>query len=278
MKYFTLSNQTKIPSIGFGTYKAKGEIAIEAVTNALRTGYTHIDTAAVYENEQEIGFAINDAKIPRESLFLTSKLWNKERGFNTTLKAFEKTLTRLKTDYLDLYLIHWPADPHQFDNWAELNTETWRAFEKLYQEGKIKAIGVSNFLPKHLDALIAKSTISPMVNQIEFHPGYWQQEVTEYCKGKDILVQAWSPLGRAKILENKTLTNIAEKYNKTTAQICLRWVLHHKVLPLPKTVTPKRMKENLDIFDFELSTEEISLIDKLPQMGFSKLHPETADF
>lgn len=230
---FILSNGCKIPCVGFGTWQTPdGDTAVSSVKAALNSGYKHIDTAAVYGNEKSVGTGIAESKVSREELFVTSKVWNKDRGYEKTIAAFNKTLEDLGLDYLDLYLIHWPANVKQFSNWDEINLETWRAMTKLYKEGKIRAIGVSNFLPHHLKSLM-KTEIPPMVNQIEFHPGQMQNETVDYCKKHNMLVEAWSPLGTGRMLSNETLKEIAAKYNKSVAQLCIRWCLQNEVLPLP---------------------------------------------
>lgn len=198
---FTLANGIGIPCVGFGTWQTPdGATAVESVRAAIEAGYRHIDTAAIYENEVGVGEGVRaglaSAGLAREDVFVTSKLWNSERGYDSTLKAFDATMERLGFGYLDLYLIHWPAAPHQFDNWEELNSETWRAFEHLYATGRVKAIGVSNFKPSHLEPLLASADVAPMVNQIEYHIGFDQSETLEFCKAHDIVVEAWSPLGQ----------------------------------------------------------------------------------
>lgn len=279
MENYTLQNGVEIPEIGFGTWQTPdGETALKAVKSALEAGYTHIDTAAIYGNEKSIGKAIKESGADRNSLFITSKLWNSERGYDSTLKAFEKTCTDLQTDYLDLYLIHWPANSQQFSNWAELNAETWRAFEDLYNAGKIRAIGVSNFLVHHLNELIKSAEIIPMVNQIEFHPGFMQAGTVEFCRTNNMLIEAWSPLGTGKMLDNPDLKDIAAHYHVSVAQLCIRWCLQNKTLPLPKSVTPERIQQNLKVFDFEISAEDMQRIDELPFIGGSGLNPDEVSF
>ncbi|MEJ1222925.1 aldo/keto reductase [Sediminicola sp. 1XM1-17] len=277
--YFTLNNNVKIPSVGFGTWQTPdGDAALNAIKTAVQNGYRHIDTAAIYANEKGVGMGIKACGIERKELFVTSKVWNTERGYESTLKAFEKSLKDLQLDYLDLYLIHWPAAAHQFDNWQQINSDTWRAMEKLYTEGKIRAIGVSNFLEHHLEPLLAKAKVSPAVNQIEYHPGCMQQNCVQFCADHNILVQGWSPLGRGKVLDHKMLQEIAQKYHKTVAQLCIRWALQNDVLPLPKSSTPHRIRENFDIFDFEISASDIASINQLEDLGRSGLHPDTIEF
>lgn len=275
---FELNNGYKIPCVGFGTWQTPdGETAVNSVKAAILAGYRHIDTAACYGNEQSVGQGIIEAGVPREELFITSKVWNTERGYEKTLAAFEKTLADLQTDYLDLYLIHWPASVNQFENWEELNVGTWKAMTELYKAGKIKSIGVSNFMEHHLEALM-KTEVKPMVNQIEYHPGQMQEEVVKYCQENDILVEAWSPLGTGRILNNETLKEIAAKYDKSVAQICIKWVLQNGLLPLPKSVTPSRIEENTKVFDFVISDEDMKTIDAMEYCGGSGWHPDEVDF
>ena len=274
-----LSNGVTIPGLGYGTYQTPPEDAYRAVTDALAVGYRHIDTAARYGNESGVGQAVKDSGLKREEVFITSKLWNTERGYDKTMAAFEKTLAELGTDYLDLYLIHWPANEKQFgQEAAALNLDTWRAFEDLYKVGKIKAIGVSNFMPNHLEALLAQAEIKPMVNQIEVHPGWPQTEVIRYCQRNDILVEAWAPLGEAAALSNSVLAKIAAKYDHTPAQVCLRWEIQQGILPLPKSVHKERMAENTKLFDFELTEDEMDIIGALRNLGGQCKVPDQVDF
>ena len=269
MKYYQLNNGNKIPAIGFGTYKAQEDEGIASVKKAIETGYRLIDTAAKYENEEAVGKAIKQSGVAREELMITTKLWRENLGYESTKKAFETSLAKLDLDYIDLYLIHWPANAKNYENWQKANNDSWRAMEELVKEGKIKNIGVSNFWPEHLEPLLEAAEIEPVINQIEFHPGYWQPELTRYCKEKNILVEAWSPLARGKVFESEEIKAIAKKYNKSVAQICLRWILEHNALVIPKSSTPERIEDNFDIFDFQLNAEDIKTIDNLPQMGFS---------
>ena len=278
-KYVTLKNGVKIQSIGFGTWQAAdGEVAYNAVKTALECGYRHLDCAAIYRNEASLGRAVRESGIPREEIFVTSKLWTKKRGYENAKAAFAKTMDQLGLDYLDLYLIHWPASHTRFEDWKEINAETWRALEELYEEGKIKAIGVSNFMVHHLEALLETAKIVPMVNQIEFHPGFTQDGVVEYCKEKGIAVEAWSPIGSGRLLENELLAKIAEKYGKSVAQICIRFCLQNDVLPLPKSVTPSRIKENFDVLDFALSDEDMAAIAGMDICGYSGFDPDSVEF
>ena len=274
-----LSNGVTVPGLGYGTYQTPPEDAYRAVTDALAVGYRHIDTAARYGNESGVGQAVKDSGLKREEVFITSKLWNTERGYDKTMAAFEKTLAELGTDYLDLYLIHWPANEKQFgQEAAALNLDTWRAFEDLYKAGKIKAIGVSNFMPNHLEALLAQAEIKPMVNQIEVHPGWPQTEAIRYCQRNDILVEAWAPLGEAAALSNPVLAKIAAKYDHTPAQVCLRWEIQQGILPLPKSVHKERMAENTKLFDFELTEDEMDIIGALRNLGGQCKVPDQVDF
>lgn len=276
---FKLNNGVLIPSIGFGTWQIPtGETVINAIKNAIDIGYRHIDTAAVYENEKGVGLGIKESGIDRKELFVTSKVWNSERGYETTLKAFDKTLNDLQLDYLDLYLIHWPAIKKQFENWQQINNDTWRALEELYKSGRVRAIGLSNFLPQHIKPLMKQATVLPMVNQIEYQPGYMQPECVEFCKEHNILVEAWSPLGSGKLLKNDTLQSIAKKYNKSVAQLCIKWVIQNGLLPLPKSVTPSRIKENFEVTDFTIDPKDMKIINQMVPLGTSGLHPDQIDF
>ncbi len=276
---YTLANDVQIPCIGFGTWQTPdGETAINSVKAALKAGYRHIDTAACYGNESSVGQAIKESGVPREEIFVTSKVWNTERGYEKTLAAFETTRAKLDLDYVDLYLIHWPAAANQFENWKEINAQTWRALEELYIKGKVKAIGVSNFLPHHLEALLEGAKVVPMVNQIEYHPGFMQAESVAFCKAHNILVEAWSPLGTGNVLNNETLIMMAQKYSKTVAQICIRWVLQHGLLPLPKSVTESRIIENTEVFDFEIKDEDMAIIDAIPFCGGAGINPDAINF
>jgi len=275
---YILSNGVGIPCIGFGTWQTPdGEVAVNSVAEAIKCGYRHIDTAAVYGNEESVGLAIKQSGVDRKELFVTSKLWNKNRGYESTFAAFEETLNKLQLDYLDLYLIHWPASHSQFENWDEINLQSWQAMTELYKAGKIKAIGVSNFLPHHLESLL-KTEVAPMVNQIEFHPGFMQEETVKVCKENNILVEAWSPLGTGRMLDNETLKAVAGKYNKSVAQLCIRWCLQNNTLPLPKSVTPSRILENTNVFDFEISAEDMTAINSMAYCGGSGLHPDEVKF
>lgn len=276
---FTMHNGKTIPCIGYGTYKTSEEEVYDAVIAAIKAGYRHIDTAAFYKNEAGVGRAVRECGVPREEIFVTSKVWNTDRGYENTKKAFAESMERLGLEYMDLYLIHWPANKKQFgDEAKKINAETWRALEELYAEGKVRAIGLSNFLPHHIEELMEGAKVKPMVDQIEFHPGWAQLEVSEYCRKKDIVVEAWSPLGRKDALDNEVLREIGAKYQKGTAQVCICWIIQHGILPLPKTVNPDRMVENADVFDFELTAEEMRIIDELKNLGGQCALPDEVDF
>lgn len=279
MKDFTLNNGLAIPKIGFGTWQIPdGEDVKNAVAFALKNNYKHVDTAKIYDNETGVGEAIKESGIAREDIFLTTKVWNADRGYQKTLDAFEKSLELLQTDHLDLYLIHWPANADQFENWKELNAETWRALEDLYKAGRIKSIGVCNFLVHHLEALKETATINPMINQIEYHPGYLQQNTVNYCQNNDILVQAWSPIGSGRILDNELLKSIADGYSVSVAQLCIKFCLQNNVLPLPKSVTPANIKSNIDVDHFIISDEDMVKIANMGEAGFSGLNPDHVPF
>jgi len=273
--FFTLSNGNAIPCVGFGTWKTPdGETTERAVISALKAGYRHIDAAAIYANEQSVGAGIKASGVAREDIFVTSKLWNIERGYEKTLAAFEKTLSDLGLDYLDLYLIHWPATKRDFENWAEINLSTWRAFEKLYEDGRIKNLGVSNFSAHHLAPLMAEAKIKPVINQIEFHPGQVQAETVKYCQENGIVIEAWSPLGSGKLINDPELLKLAAKYGKSVAQLCIRWCLQMNTLPLPKSATESRIIENTNVFDFEISAGDMAFLSTMPDVGDSGFRAE----
>lgn len=273
MEKFTLSNGVEIPAVGYGTYLTS-EKDDSTVAAALAAGYRHFDTASFYGTEQALGDALKASGVPREELFLTSKLWKDEMGYENALAAFERSLQKLGTDYLDLYLIHWPRPDDLTSEWQQLDRDTWRALEELYRAGRVRAIGVSNFLPHHLRSLMKTAEVMPMVNQIEFHPGYPQTYTVEFCKAHGILPEAWSPLGRTRVLQDERLAGIAAKYGKSVAQLCVRFALQCGVAPLPKSSSPARMQANLDVFDFVISDEDMDRILTLPQFGWSGQHPD----
>ncbi len=274
---FTLSNGVKIPCIGYGTWKTPNGVVTEnCVKSALDAGYRHIDTAFAYGNEKSVGNGIKKSGVSRDEIFVTTKHWVTERGYENTVKAVETSLDLLGLDYLDLYLVHWPCVEKLTPDWKEINAETWRGFEKMYKDGKIRAIGVSNYQEKHLKALIETAEIKPMVNQLEFHPGYTQIENCRWAQENGMLVEAWSPLGSGAVLGDKTLKNIAEKYNKSVAQICVRFALQNNILPLPKSTNPERIISNAEVFDFEITEDDMKTIMSIPTLGFSTFLPEDA--
>lgn len=261
---YKLYNGVEIPCIGFGTWQTRnGSVAVSSVLSALEAGYRHIDTAEGYGNEESVGIAIKKSGISRKKIFVTSKLANGSHGYKNTLSAFEKTMKKLDTDYLDLFLIHWPNPIESRRNWQEANAGTWRAFEELYNAGRIRSIGLSNFHPHHINELMKTASIAPMVNQIRLCPGDTQDEVVDFCRSKDIILEAYSPLGTGQIFDVPEMKELSKKYNKSIAQICIRWSLQRGYLPLPKSVTPSRIEENTDVFDFELSAADVRLIADL---------------
>lgn len=269
MKNIILYNGVEMPEIGFGTWKAPtGEVTIEAVKAAIKCGYTHIDCAAIYGNEKEVGIGIKESKIDRKNLFITSKLWNDVRGYQETIDAFNQTLRDLQLDYLDLYLIHWPRPVKYHDNYIEKNIESWKAMEDLYKQGKIKAIGVSNFKIHHLEEIMQNCEIKPMVNQIEFHPSCLKKEIREFCEKENIVVTGYSPLANGKVFECKELIEFSEKYGVSIAQLCIKYALQHNVIPLVKSVTKERIKANLDL-DFVITNEDMEKIDMITTCGGS---------
>jgi len=256
-KYMLLNNNIKIPSIGFGTYKSgSDEETSEIIKNALNLGYKLIDTASFYNNEIGIGKGIKESGVNREDIFLVTKLWNEDHGYDKTIKAFNESLKKLQVDYIDLYLIHWPN---------KLNNETWRAFEDLYESGKVKAIGVCNFKECHLEELKKSAKIMPMVNQVEIHPFTIKNNIVNYCNYNNIKVIAWSPISRGRVLENELMIELAQKYNKSIVQIVLRWHMQRGIIPIPKSSNKDRIKDNIDVFDFEICSEDMKRINELDE-------------
>ncbi len=267
-----LHNGVDMPVLGLGVWQTKeGEEVRTAVKAALAAGYHSIDTAAVYGNEAGVGEAIRESGVAREELFVTTKVWNSDQGYESTLKAFETSLDKLGLEYVDLYLIHWPVSGKYVD--------TYRALETLYEQGKVRAIGVSNFHIHHLEDVLANCKIKPMVNQIELHPRLSQVEIREFCQKHEIAVEAWSPLMQGgEIFENETIAQIAEKYGKTPAQIVLRWDIQSDIITIPKSITPSRIEQNVNVFDFELSAEDIAKIDALNENRRLGPDPDNFDF
>lgn len=268
MKPYKLSNGMEIPPIGLGTWQINGQESLRhVVSKAAECGYRLFDTAAAYSNEIALGKAIRELGIEREQLYITDKLWNTSRGFQEAQEACKKSLKKLKLDYLDVYLIHWPATAKLFSGWQDINAQTWRGMEALYKEGYVRSIGVCNFKIHHLEALEESAEIQPMINQFEFHPGMYQRDLLEYCRKTHILAEASSPLGNGKILQNPQLMQIASAKGKTAAQVSLRWAADKGICVIPKTENADRLKENMDIFDFSLTGQEQKIIDEIPYCG-----------
>jgi 2,5-diketo-D-gluconate reductase A len=266
----TLNNGVEMPQLGFGVWQVPDEDATAAVRTAIEVGYRSIDTAAIYGNEEGTGKGIAESGVSREELFVTTKLWNGEQGYDTTLAAFEESLRRLKLDYVDLYLIHWPV-PSQ-----DKYVDTWKAFEKLYADGRARSIGVSNFNPHHLRRLFADTTVVPALNQIELHPYLIQEELRAFDSEHGIATEAWSPLAQGgELLKDAEINTLAEKYGKTPAQIVLRWHIQLGNVVIPKSVTPSRIKENFDLFDFELSATDLGTVTALNRNERTGGDPDT---
>ncbi|MCD8362836.1 MAG: aldo/keto reductase [Lachnospiraceae bacterium] len=273
-QYFTLSNGVRMPRIGYGTYKSTDGGDESAILAALDAGYRLLDTAAAYENEEETGRAIRKSGIRREDIFLTSKVWRTNLGYGATKKSFEASLERLGTDYLDLFLLHWPKPEPETKDWKELDLESWKALEEFYKEGKVRAIGVSNFLPHHLKNLLAGAEVRPMVNQLELHVGYMQQTAVRFSRENGIQPQAWSPLGRRRILDHEIIRKMAEKYAVTPAQLLLCFLLQQDIAVIPKASSQERMRMNLSLPDLVITEEDMDYLLALPQFGWSGEHPD----
>lgn len=266
----TLNNGVDMPGFGLGVYKVEdGDTVIKSVRTAIECGYRSIDTASFYANEEGVGEGIRQSGIAREEIFITSKVWNDEQGYKSTLEAFESSLERLKVDYLDLYLIHWPVKGKYKD--------TWRALEELYKAGKVRAIGVSNFHIHHLEDLMKDANIKPAINQVEFHPHLTQEKLRAYCRERHIQFESWSPLKRGQLLDDPGLMEIADKYGKSVPQVILRWNVQNEVIVIPKSITEERIKENADIFDFSLTVPEMEMIDAMNMDDRSGTNPDEFD-
>lgn len=250
-----LHNGVEMPVLGFGTYQIDPETAYNATSKALATGYRSIDTAAFYNNEKEVGNAIRDSGIPRKDIFLTTKLWNDNQGYQEAKDAFARSMEQLQSDYVDLYLIHWPVSGKYIDS--------WRALEELYQEQHVRAIGVSNFNARHIEDLLTRGMGLPAVNQIELHPYLSQKSLRNYCAEKQIRIESWAPIMKGHVTEDDKICALASRYEKTPAQVVIRWHIQHGLIPLPKSITPSRIEENFDVFDFQLSDEDMQIIDSL---------------
>jgi len=267
----TLHNGVKMPWFGLGVYKVQeGEEALQSVKAAIKAGYRSIDTAALYQNEESVGRAIKESGVPREELFITTKVWNTDQRNDSVLEAFETSLQKLGLDYVDLYLVHWPV--------KEKYKQTWKILEKIYKEGRARAIGVSNFTIHHLEDLIADAEIKPMVNQVELHPLFAQPDLRDYCKKQEIQIEAWAPLGQGRLLDHPVLKEIADAHNKTIAQVILRWDLQNEIVTIPKSVKESRIIENANIFDFELTERDMEKINSLNENKRFGPDPDNFDF
>lgn len=269
----TLNNGNRIPQLGFGVWQVPTDVTESVVTEAIAAGYRSIDTAAVYQNEPGVGAAIAAATISRDELFITTKLWNSSHGYDEALRAFDKSMERLGLDYLDLYLIHWPAP--KLDRYVD----AWRALIELQRQGRVKSIGVSNFNTDHLQRIIDASGVAPSINQIELHPRFQQRALREFHRQHGIATEAWSPLGQGQLLDEPAIAALAKKYGKSPAQIILRWHLDNGIIAIPKSVTPSRIRDNLAVFDFRLDASDIALLATLDNPG-GRIGPDplTANF
>ncbi|MBQ3669861.1 MAG: aldo/keto reductase [Treponema sp.] len=281
---YTLSNGVEIPCVGFGTWQSEnGAEAYNAVFHALSAGYRHIDTATAYGNEESVGSAISDflksSGVKRDEIFVTTKLWNRDHGYERTKAAIDASLKNLKVDYLDLYLVHWPNPLAFRDCWKETNAESWRAMEEAYAAGKIRAIGLSNFCVRHIEPLLETAQVKPMVNQLKLCPGIAQKELCDYSSSLGMVLEAYSPLGTGAIFSNDFMRSLAKKYGRSIAQICIRWSLQNGFLPLPKSVTKDRIEENAKVFDFELDFDDCEKIACLSDTGIRpNRNPDEAEF
>lgn len=274
-----LSNGVQMPGIGFGTWQVPTDSTLEnAVSAALKLGYRFFDTAQIYGNASTIGRGVLLSDLPRAEIFISSKIWTSHRSYDGVMRAFTDIIEQLKTTYLDQLLIHWPATQGEPMIWQSQNAGTWRALEDLYEQGAVKVIGVSNFLPHHLVPLLARARIRPMVNQLEIHPGYPQFAAVNFCFKQNIAVQAWSPLGRGGLTHHPLLIELGEKYGVSPALIALRWSLQHGFIPVVKALDAEHMKSNLDAFGLTLEDEDMTRLDTMQQVAFSGLHPDTVTF
>lgn len=264
---YTLYNGVRVPCIAFGTWKMPDDVAAAAVCCALQSGYRHIDTAGAYQNETGVGEGLRKSGVPRGEIFLVSKLPNADHGYDKTIAACERSLQKLGTDYLDAYLIHWPVLVENQDHVSEDLCDTWRAFERLYQDGKLRAVGTSNFLEEHIETIKANFSIYPMLNQVQMHPQCPQEEMVAYCKENHILPEAWSPLIQGQAFKRELLVETAAKYGVSVAQLCVRWLVQRGVVPVPKSATPARIRNNADVFGFSISEEDMERIASLRTYG-----------
>ena len=277
---FTLSNGVRIPCVGFGTYKTPdGDVCTESVLAALAAGYRHIDTAEFYFNEESVGKAVSESGLPREEIFLTTKVWNTHQGYDSTLAAFDASAKKLGLDTLDLYLVHWPITKDYKVEYPSRFLDTWRALERLYADGRVRAIGVCNCLKTHLNVLLGECKVPPMVNQVEIHIGFTDADQTEavaFSQANGIVVEGWAPLCRGKAFGHPVLAAVAQKHGRTEAQVLVRFCLEHGVLPLPKSATPSRIRENADVFSFSLDADDLAALDAVSRIGRLGPHPDEA--
>jgi diketogulonate reductase-like aldo/keto reductase len=277
-EFYTLNDGFKIPKIGFGTYNEEFADNKAVILQAIECGYRFFDTASLYETERSLGNALKESGIARQDVIIETKLWIDEMGAENVKIAFDKSLNRLQTDYIDIYMMHWPRQTGADDEkWKELDVETWMAMESLVRQGKVKRLGLSNFLPHHLKNILENCTIKPVVDQLELHPGYSQEAAVAFCKANDVLPMAWSPLGRGRenaTIGNAILVRLAEKYGKSIQQINLRFLLQKGILPIPKASSVSHMKANLEVFDFELSEDDMAMLSYMPQTAWLGEHPD----
>ncbi len=279
-EFYTLNDGTKIPKIGFGTYNEEFADNKRAILDAIECGYRFFDTASLYETERSLGNAIKESGIDRSDVIIETKLWIDEMGADNARKALERSLNRLQTDYVDIYMMHWPRQTGADDeNWKELDLETWQFMEEAVAEGKVRRLGLSNFLPHHLKNILENCSIRPVVDQLELHPGYSQEAAVAYCKENEVLPMAWSPLGRGRenaTIGNSILVRLAKKYGRSIQQINLRFLLQKGILPIPKASSADHMRSNLEVFDFEMSEDDISMLSCMPQTAWLDEHPDFA--
>lgn len=271
---YTLNNGMKIPCMGFGTFRAAEGNSTEVLKMAIEAGYRYFDTATFYYTEESLGKAMKESGIPREDFFIVSKLWTDQMGYEKAKIALEESLEKLQMDYLDIYLVHWPRSSENYSEWKQINIETWKALEEMQREGKTRALGLSNFLPHHIENILQNCEIKPVVNQLELHPGYMQLATVRYCEEHDIRLQAWSPLARQRINEHPLLIKLSEKYQVSIAQLCLRFLLQLEIITIPKASSMERMQENMNIFNFEIEQEDMYRILTIPEYGWSGEYPD----
>lgn len=270
MMMFTLNNGIEIPAIGFGTYKASED----AIESAIIEGYRYFDTASFYGNENVIALAVERSGLKREELLIASKIWKSDMGYDRTMKAFQKSLENLRTDYLDVLMIHWPRPDLELEDWKALDVETWRAMEELYSQKKVRALGLSNFLPYHAENILKNCEVPPTIAQLEFHVGHTQTFALEYYRKKGIQLQAWSPIGRGRMIDDELIVELAGKYHVTPVQVCLKFCVQERVMPLPKASSRERMRENLECLNFMIDDEDMMRLENVPPMGWGGEHPD----